>query len=164
VLETGTVTVQVPLAGIIAPVRAMLVPLATRETVVPVQVVAPFPATLNELGSVSIRSDCVRANAFELFKVIVSVDATVGPTVAGTNASVIVGATGVNETALVHALLPAVDGAVLVALVAPTVMVAVSVAPCESVTVRVRVPAPVTLACELLVPDVMVSPPLADHA
>jgi hypothetical protein len=140
------------------------VPLATRETVAPVQVVAPFPVALNELGSVSIRSDCVRANAFELLKVIVSVDATDGPTVAGTNASVIVGATGVNETAVVHALFPAVDGAVLVALVAPTVMVAASVAPCESVTVSVRVPAPVTLACELLAPDVMVRPPLAVHA
>ena len=83
---------------------------------------------------------------------------------AGTNASVIVGATGVNETALAHALLPAVDGAVLVALVAPTVMVAVSVPPCESVTVSVRVPEPVTLACALLAPEMMVRPPLAVHA
>ncbi len=142
----------------------MLVPLATSETVVPAQVVVPLPATLSELGRVSIKSDCVSANAFELLSVIVSVDATVGPTVVGRNASVTVGATGVNATALVHALLPAVVGAVLEALVAPTVTVAVSVAPFESVTVNVRVPEPVTLACELVEPAVMVRPPLALHA
>jgi hypothetical protein len=99
-----------------------------------------------------------------LFKVIVSVEVTVGPTVAGTNAAAIVGATGLNETACVHALLPAVDGAVVVALVAPTVIVAMSVPPCESVTVRVKVPEPVTVTCALVVPEVMVRPPLAAHA
>src|SRR5580704_6506198 len=116
--------VQLPLAGITAPVSAMLVPLATRDAAAPPQVVAPAPATLNEAGRVSVRADCVRANAFELFNVMVSVDATLVPVVAGTNASVSVGAAGLKVTALAQELLPAVAGAALVALVDPTVTVA----------------------------------------
>jgi hypothetical protein len=65
----------------------------------------------------------------DLLKVIVSVDATVTPTLAGANASETVGATGVTETAVGQALLPALAGAPVVALVDPTVMVAVSVPP-----------------------------------
>src|ERR1700722_5797546 len=147
-----------------APVSAMLVPLATRDTVVPLQVVAPVPVTLNDAGNVSMKSDCVRANAFELLNVTVSVDVTPGPVVAGTNASVIVGAAGVMVTAVPQELVPAEVGAVLVALVAPTVTVATSVPPCESVTVSVRVPAPVTVTCAVLAPETMVRPPLAAHA
>jgi hypothetical protein len=107
VLETGSATVQLPLAGMMAPVSAMLVPLATRDTVVPPQVVAPVPVKLNDAGNVSMKSDCVRANAFELLNVTVSVDATLGPVVAGTNASVIVGAAGVMVTAAAQELVPA---------------------------------------------------------
>ena len=163
-LETGNVTVQLSLAGMTAPVRAILVPLATRDTAAPPQVVAPVPATLNEAGRVSIRSDCVRANAFELFNVMVSVEAAFVPVVAGTNASVSVGAAGLNETALGHELLPAVDGAVLVALVDPTVTVATSVPPCESVTVRVNVPVPETVTWALPAPETIVRPVLVVHA
>ena len=46
----------------------------------------------------------------------------------------------------------------MLALVDPTVMVATLVAPCESVTVRVNVPVPVTIASALFAPEVMVTP------
>ena len=142
----------------------MLVPLAARDAAAPPQEVAPVPETLNEAGRVSIRPDCVRANAFELFSVMVSVEATFVPVVAGTNASVTVGGAGLKVTALAHELLPAVVGAVLVALVDPTMTVATSVPPCESVTVRVNVPSPATVTSALLAPETMVRPPLAVHA
>jgi hypothetical protein len=147
-----------------APVSAMLVPLATRETETPAQVVVPFPAAVNDAGNVSIKSDCVSANAFELFKVMVRVDATAGPTVVGAKDSVTVGATGLNETAVEQVLVPAVEAAVVVALVEPTVMVATSVPPCESVTVSVSVPVPVTATWALLAPEVILRPPLATQA
>jgi hypothetical protein len=95
---------------------------------------------------------------------MVNVEAIFGPVVAGTNASVIVGAAGLMVTALVQELVPAVVGAVLVELVEPTVTVATSVPPCESVTVSVRVPVPVTVTWELVEPETMVRPPLSVHA
>ena len=142
----------------------MLVPLAAIDTPAPAQVVVPVPVTLNDDGNVSMKSDCVRAYAFEFLNVTVSVDATLGPVVAGTNASVTVGAAGLMVTAVAHALAPAEVGAVLVALVAPTVTVATSLPPCESVTVSVRVPVPVTVTCALLAPERMVRLPLVVHA
>jgi hypothetical protein len=61
-------------------------------------------------------------------------------------------------------LLPALVGALVLALAEPMVMVAVSVAPWESVTTRVKVPDPVTVTRALDAPDKMVVPPLAIHA
>ena len=102
-LDTGKVTVQLPLAGMIAPVSATLDPAACREAVVPPQVVEPVPVTLSEDGSVSMKSAWVSAKPFELLKVTVNTDVTVGPTVAGANASVMVGACGFTATAVKHA-------------------------------------------------------------
>ena len=93
-----------------------------------------------------------------LLNVIVMVDATVTPTLEGENAWVMVGAVGVAEIDVGHALVPSDVGAVLVALVAPRVIVAVSVLPWESVTTRVSVPVPVATADELLAPETMVTP------
>ena len=113
------------MAGIMTPVSATLDPAACREAVAPPQVVEPVPAALSEAGRVSMKSACVSAKAFVLLKVTVKTEATVGPTVAGANAAVIVGACGFTATAGKHALLPADVGAVVVALVALTVMVAI---------------------------------------
>ena len=152
------------MTGIMAPVSVMVAPLACSETVLPPQVVEPLPAALSEDGKVSVKLDWVSAKAFVLLNVTVNVDATVGPTVAGENAAVMVGACGFTATAVKHEWLPADAGAVVVALVEPTVTVAMSVAPTESVTVRVRVPVPITVTCALLAPETIVRPPLAAQA
>jgi hypothetical protein len=123
-----------------------------------------LPLALNEAGRVLKNCACVSANPFGLLNVTIRLDLTFVPTVVGENASVATGAAGLTATAVGQASLPAVAGAVVVALVAPTVMVATSVPPCESVTVRVSVPVPVTVACVLFAPEVMVVPPLAAHA
>ena len=164
VLITGMVIEQLPFAGMTAPVRAMLVPLAANKTEAPPQVVVAVPVTLNEPGRVSRNWDCVSANLFELSKVMTRFDVTFGPTVVGENASVTVGVAGLTVTAVRQASVPASDGAVVVALVTPTVIVATSVPPCESVTVRVSVPVPVTVAFAPVAPEVRVSPPLAVQA
>jgi len=95
--------------------------------------------------------------------VIVNVDVTVTPTLAGANTAATVGAAGAADTAVGQAVLPALVGALVVALVDPTLMVAVSVAPWESVTRRVNVPDPVTVTCALDAPERMVVPPPAVH-
>src|ERR1700747_2372199 len=102
-----------------APVSATLDPAACSEAATPVQVVVPFPAALSPDGRVSMKSDWVSAKPFELLKVTVNMEVTVGPTVVGANASLRVGACGFTGTAVKQALLPADVGAVVVALVAP---------------------------------------------
>jgi hypothetical protein len=160
VLDTCAVTVQLPLAGITASERLRLPPVAVTATDAPVQVVltAPEVAKVRDAGSVSVRLDWVRANAFELLKVMVSVEVMVSPTVVGTNAAVTVGVAGVTAIAAGQALLPAEVGALEVALVDPMVTVAVSVPPCESVTVTVNVPVPDATTFAELAPELMVTP------
>jgi hypothetical protein len=74
---------------------------------------------------------------------MVSVDTELFTVVAGENASLTVGATGLTVMAAGHAvsLVPADVGAVLVADSAVSVTVSVSMFPAESVTVKVKVPA-----------------------
>jgi hypothetical protein len=141
-----------------------LVPLAATDTPPPPQVVVGAPVTLSDAGNVSLKFDCVRANAFELLNVTVNTDATFGAVVVGANVSLTVGATGLTLTAVAHALVPAEVGAPLVALVDPTAIVTTSVPPCESVTVSVRMPVPVTVTCAPLAPETIVRLPLAVHA
>lgn len=123
-----------------------------------------MPVALSPAGRAPKNCACVSAKPFELLKVTVRFDVIFVPTVPGENASVTVGAVGLTATAVGQDSLPAVVGAVVVALVDPTVMVATSVLPCESVTVRVSVPVPVTFACAVFAPEVMVAPPLAAQA
>ena len=141
-LETLNVTVQAPLAGMIAPVRDTE-PEVVVKFPAPVQLVdgAGALATSTPLGNVSLKLACVRSNPFEFFNVMVSVDLTVSPTLAGANACVTVGAAGATTSAVGQALFPAVFGAELLALVVVTLIVALFVAPVLSVTVSVTVPA-----------------------
>ena len=97
-----------------------------------------------------------------MLNVIVSVEATPGPVLAGENAWATVGGIGVTVSAVGQALalVPAEVGALLVALPEATVMVAVSVAPALSLTVSVTVPEPDTVAVSP-VDGVTVAPPAA---
>jgi hypothetical protein len=163
----------------LAPFNVTVLAVLVRAIALPLHVVAGAKdvdpedvAMLRLAGSVSVKLDCVRANPLELASVIVSVETTFSPTLAGENASVTVGATGVTVKALGHAeaLVPAAVGVVAAAVIAPLALaarVAVSMAPAESVTVRVRVPdAPVgtTVTWAALAPDCMVTPPEAAQA
>ena len=104
-----------------------------------------------------------------LLNVMVSVEATFSPTLAGAKASVTVGGTGATLIAVGHAVIavPADDGAVVVAPVEAKSTVAVSVLFAESVTVNVNVPAvpfQTTVACAALAPEEIVTPPVAVQA
>jgi len=122
-------------------------------------------AIASPLGRVSVKPTPVRSNALAFANVMVSVEAVVSMTLAGENASLTVGAIGIAAMAVGQALVPADVGAVLEALVAVTLIVAVSVAPAESVTVSVTVPLPARIdTCAELAPDSIVTPPLAVHA
>ena len=116
-------------------------------------------------GNVSEKDTSVRSNALAFVKVTVIVEATVSTTLAGEKAWDTVGEIGVVESAVGQAVVPADAGAVLEALVALTVMVAVSVAPAESVTVSVTLPLPGSIdTCAVLAPEAMETPPVAVQA
>ncbi len=88
--------------------------------------------------------DWVNAKPLVLLKVTMSMAGTLTATLAGENAALIVGGAGVTVMGLMHALalVPAADGAVVLAPPAPRSTTAVSVLPAESVTTRVSVPVP----------------------
>lgn len=101
-------------------------------------------ATLRLAGSVSVKFERVRAKPLALLSVIVSVETTFSPTLAGENASVTVGARAVTANAVGQAPVPAFAGVTAALLIEPlelTESIAVSTALAESVTVRVIVPA-----------------------
>lgn len=101
-------------------------------------------------------------------KVTTSVAGAFAATLAGENAALTVGAAGVTVMGAMHALalVPAEDGAMVLAPPAVNVTTAVSVLPAESVTTRFSVPAPleVTFACGLVAPELMVTAPVLDQA
>ena len=68
-------------------------------------------------GIVSVKTACVSAKPFVLRKVIVSVEATFTPTLAGENASETVGGAGATAIGVGHAeaAVPADEGALMVA-------------------------------------------------
>jgi uncharacterized membrane protein len=104
-----------------------------------------------------------------LLKVMVSVEAAFALTLVGENASVTVGGTGVNVMGVGHAVadVPAVVGAELLAVPAVIVMVTVSAAPIESVTVNVSVSVPepgVMVTCAAFFTDPNVIPLVPVHA
>jgi hypothetical protein len=90
-------------------------------------------------------------------KVTTSTAGTFAATLAGENAALTVGAAGVAVMGATHAeaAVPATDGAGVVALLAVNVTIAVSLLPDESVTTRVKVPAPVaiTFTVEFVAPE-----------
>jgi hypothetical protein len=122
-------------------------------------------AIANPLGTESLNPTSVRSNALLFVNVMVSTDEMLVMTLAGKNASLTVGDVGVVEMAVGQGLVPADVGAVLEALVAVTLMVAVLVAPAESVTVSVTVPLPARIDNRAeLAPDTIVTPPVAVQA
>jgi hypothetical protein len=111
-------------------------------------------------GTVSVKLDWVSANPLALLKVMVSVEATFSPTLAGENASVIVGAAGTTVRGVGQAVaaVPTEDGALTVAtpLESNDTLAELSMWPAESVTVNLSVPALLggaMVTCARLVPD-----------
>ncbi len=116
-------------------------------------------------GNASEKDTLVRSNALPFVNVTVNVDATVSTTLDGEKTCVTVGGVGVVESVAGQAVPPADAGAALEALVALTEIVAVSVAPAESVTVSISVPLPGKIdTCAAFAPDAMETPPVAVHA
>ena len=116
------------MAGISAPARVTALMELVNVPDAPVQVVVGAGALwMTRLaGAVSVKPDWVKSNPFVLLKVMVSVEATFSPTLAGENASVTVGAAGVTVRGVGHAAaaVPAVVGAAEVAPVDVNVTVA----------------------------------------
>ncbi len=128
----------------------------------PVQVVvgAGEVCTVRLAGTVSVKLDWVKSKPLALLNVMVSVEATFSPTLAGENASVTVGAASVTVSGAGHAVaaVPAEDGAFTFAtpLALNDTLAVLSIWPTESVTVSMRVPAaPVdaTVTCAVFAPD-----------
>ena len=92
-LVTFTVTVHEPLAGIVPPESATLLPLFAAVTVPPAHVVAPpaAPRFTRPAGYVSVNAAPVIAVAFGLVSVMVSAEVPFTPIAAGANALAIVG-------------------------------------------------------------------------
>src|SRR5258706_16469636 len=148
---------QLPLAGILAPAMDTALEELVNVPDAPVQVVvgAGEVCTVRLAGTVSMKLDWVKSKPLALLNVMVSVEATFSPTLAGENASVTVGAASVTVSGAGHAVaaVPGEEGAVVAAPEDVKVTVAVSVLAAESVTVRVSVPAAplgTTVTCDSL--------------
>ena len=103
-LVTLKVTVQLPLAGIVMPVKLSDVWLAVNEDgVVPAQVPPTAPATALMLTSVSVNAPLVKAEALLLDRVRVTREVPPDGIVAGLNALVMVGAANTVSVALLLA-------------------------------------------------------------
>jgi len=174
-LCTLAVIVQLPLAGMLALLNAMLVVVEVNAIAAPVQVVAvsgaagwPDVLIVRPLGNVVLKFDCVSAKALEFERVIVSVEVTFGATLAGENDSVIVGTAGFTAKLAGHAVAAvpvAEDGAVLVAIPLIKLTVSVSMLPTESVIASVKVPVPpLTVTLDVLPPPLMRFVGFAVHA
>jgi hypothetical protein len=160
---------QLPLAGIFAPDKDTLLLVLVSANAAPPQVLAgACEPNVKFAGSVTVIPECVSAKALVFPKVTTSTAGVLAATLAGENAALTVGAAGVTVMGAMQALalVPAEDGAVVLAPPAVKLTAAVSVRPAESVTTRVSVPAPldVTLTCALVAPELMVTAPLLDQA
>src|ERR1700722_16099545 len=105
--------VQLPLAGMLAPVMVTALAELVRVPDAPLQVVVGAGEfwTLRLAGMVSVKCDSVKAKPFVLLKVMVSVEAAFALTLVGEKSSVTVGGTGVNVMGVGHAVadVPAED-------------------------------------------------------
>src|SRR5271170_2692274 len=142
VLITLKVMVQLLMAGMMAFASVTLLVVLVSDAAAPVQVVAAAGmAWMDRLaGSDCVSADCVKSKPLLLVNVMVSVEAALGATVAGANASVTTGAIGVTVIGEGHALAAVLAdaGAMLVAPPEVKVKMVVSVFPSESVTVSVK--------------------------
>ena len=102
-------TVHEPLAGIVAPASATLVPPLAAATVPGPQLVVPFAVAVftRPAGYASVKPAPVIAVAFELVSVIVSTEGAFGATPIGAKALVIVGRARTVSVALAGAVVPA---------------------------------------------------------
>src|SRR6266404_1024562 len=127
---TVTVMEQLPLAGILAPARVTVLAELVNVPDAPVQVEvgAGEVWTVRLAGTAWVKPDCVKSKLLALLNVMVSVEATFSPTLAGENASVTVGGVGVTVRGVGQAVaaVPAEAGAVVVAPAAVNVTMAVS--------------------------------------
>ena len=100
--------------------------------------------SVTSAGKDTVIPDWVSAKPLALLKVTTSMAGTFAATLAGENAALSVGAAGVTVMGAMQALalVPAEDGAVVLAPPALKLTTAVSVLPAESVTTSVSVPAP----------------------
>jgi hypothetical protein len=168
-LCTLNAMLQLPLAGILAPVRTLLVVVLLSDMEPPLHDVdGPGEAAKMRLaGSEIVMADCVKENGLELFNVSVNAEAALTATLAGENAALSVGAAGVTVMSVIQAeaAVPAIDGAALVAPVAVKLTTAVSVLPAESFTTSVKVPAPLDMifTAELAAPETICTAPLLVH-
>jgi hypothetical protein len=126
----------------------------------PLQVLAgACEPNIRPAGTVTVIPDCVKAKGLVLVNDTTSMVEAFAATLAGENATPTCGANGVTIMGAMQAeaALPPTAGAVVVALLALKVTIAVSLLPDESVTTRVKVPAPVvmTLTAALVAPETM---------
>jgi len=169
-LCTLNAMLQLPLAGILAPVSVTLPVVLLSDVVPPLQDVdGPGDAAKMRLaGSEIVIDDCVKKNGLELFNVSMNAEAALTATLAGENATPIVGAAIVTVMSVIQAeaAVPALDGAALVAPLGVNLTTAVSVLPAESFTTSVKVPAPLDMrfTAELAAPETMCTPPVAVQA
>ena len=107
-LVTLTVTVQEPLAGIVAPDNATVPPPLAAVTVPPAHVVEPAGVAVftRFTGYVSVKAAPVIAVVFALERVIVSTEATFGATLAGAKDFASVGCASTLSVAVAAALVP----------------------------------------------------------
>ncbi len=108
-LATLTVTVHEPLAGMLAPESATLLPLLAAVTVPPAHVVAPLATAVftRPAGYVSVNAAPVIGLAFALVNVIVSTEVALGATSDGTNALATAGCDSTVSVAEAPAEVPA---------------------------------------------------------
>jgi len=161
--------VQSPSAAMFAPLKETAVEVLVSERVAPVQVVAGAGAgaSVSPAGRVTCKLDWVSAKPLAFAIVTVSVDAVFSPTVAGEKFSVTVGGSGITTIGAGQALfeLPEIDGAVLVAALAVSVTVSVSLFPALSVTVSVSVPGDGSMVTwDVAAPLTMMPAGTDDHA
>lgn len=151
---------QLPVAGMFAPDSVTLPDVLVSDSAAPPQVLAgACGPNVTLAGKDTDTPDWVSAKPLVLPKVTTSTAGIFAATLAGENAALTVGGAGVTVMGAIQAeaAVPAADGAGVVALLAVNVTVAVSWLPDESVTTRVRVPAPVaiTFTVELDAPETM---------
>jgi hypothetical protein len=153
-------TLQLPLAGIFPPDSTTLLEVLVSDNAAPLQVLeGACEPNVRPAGTGTVIADCVSAKGLLLVKVTTSVAGAFAATLSGEKPSPTSGAKGATVMGAMQAeaALPAVAGASVDALLAVNVTLAVSRLPEESVTTKVKVPAPVvmTLTVELVAPETM---------
>src|ERR1700722_14399982 len=118
------------------------------DNAAPLQVLAgACEPNVSPAGTDTVIPDWVNANGLLLLRFTTSMAGAFAATLAGENTSPTSGAKGTTVMGAMQAeaALPATAGAAVVALLAVNVTLAVSLWPAESVTTRVKVPAPVAI-------------------